>query len=55
MDEIAFLGAGNMAAAMVEGLIAKGAFAPQKIVCMGGSGSTARALASRSGKIKKKR
>jgi pyrroline-5-carboxylate reductase len=49
MDEIAFLGAGNMAAAMVEGLIAKGAFAPQKIACMGGSGRTASALASRTG------
>jgi pyrroline-5-carboxylate reductase len=49
MDQIAFLGAGNMAAAMVEGLIAKGAFAPLKIVCMGGTGSSASALASRTG------
>jgi len=28
METIAFLGAGNMAAAMVEGLIAKGAYPP---------------------------
>jgi pyrroline-5-carboxylate reductase len=49
MDEIAFLGAGNMAAAMVEGLVAKGAFAPNRIACMGGSGSTAAALSARTG------
>jgi pyrroline-5-carboxylate reductase len=49
MDEIAFLGAGNMAAAMVEGLIAKGAFAPGKIACMGGSGSSAKALSVKAG------
>jgi pyrroline-5-carboxylate reductase len=49
MDEIAFLGAGNMAAAMVDGLLAKGAFAPAAIACAGGSGTSARALASRTG------
>jgi len=49
MDEIAFLGAGNMAAAMVEGLIAKGAFAPGKIACMGGSGASAKALSAKTG------
>jgi len=49
LDGIAFLGAGNMAAAMVEGLIAKGVFAPGKIACMGGSGATAAALAARTG------
>jgi pyrroline-5-carboxylate reductase len=49
MDEIAFLGAGNMAAAMIEGLIAKGTFASNKVVCMGGSGSTAAALSERTG------
>ena len=48
MDEIAFLGAGNMAAAMVEGLVA-GAFAPGRIACMGGSGPTAAALSARTG------
>jgi pyrroline-5-carboxylate reductase len=49
MDEIAFLGAGNMAAAMVEGLIAKGIFAPGKIACMGGSGASAKALSAKTG------
>ncbi len=49
MDEIAFLGAGNMAAAMIAGLVAKGACAPGKIVCMGGSGATAAALSERTG------
>jgi len=49
MDKIAFLGAGNMAAAMVEGLIAKKAYAPGMIACMGGAGATAAALASRTG------
>jgi pyrroline-5-carboxylate reductase len=49
MDEIAFLGAGNMAAAMVEGLIAKGAFAPGKIACLAGTGPTSPALAKRTG------
>ena len=49
MDNIAFLGAGNMAAAMVEGLIAKGAYPPAGIACMGGAGGTAPALASRTG------
>lgn len=49
MDEIAFLGAGNMAAAMVEGLIAKGAYAPGKIACMGGSGPSAKALSAKAG------
>jgi len=49
MDEIAFLGAGSMAAAMVEGLIAKGTYAPAKIVCMGGSGASGPALAARTG------
>jgi pyrroline-5-carboxylate reductase len=49
MDSIAFLGAGNMAAAMVEGLIAKKACLPGMIACMGGPGPTAPALASRTG------
>jgi len=49
MDKIAFLGAGNMASAMVEGLIAKGACPPGAIACMGGSGPTAAALSSRTG------
>jgi pyrroline-5-carboxylate reductase len=49
MDTIAFLGAGNMAAAMVEGLIREKAWPPGRIACMGGSGATASALASRTG------
>ncbi len=49
MESIAFLGAGNMAAAMVEGLIANGAYAPGRILCLGGGGSTAQALSVRTG------
>ena len=49
MDEIAFLGSGSMAAAMVEGVIAKGAYLPGKIVCMGGSGTSGPALSKRTG------
>jgi pyrroline-5-carboxylate reductase len=49
MDEIAFLGAGFMASAMVEGLIAKGAFAPGKIICMGGKGASGPTLSERTG------
>jgi pyrroline-5-carboxylate reductase len=49
MDDIAFLGAGSMAAAMVDGLIAKGACAPARMICMGGSGGSAPALSKRTG------
>jgi pyrroline-5-carboxylate reductase len=49
MDGIAFLGAGNMAAAMVDGLVAQNACPPGGIACLGGSGATAAALASRTG------
>jgi pyrroline-5-carboxylate reductase len=49
MQGIAFLGAGHMAAAMVEGLIAKGAYPAGRISCMGGSGTTAAALSERTG------
>jgi pyrroline-5-carboxylate reductase len=49
MDDIAFLGAGSMALAMVEGLIAKGAYAPGRIICLGGTGATAPALSKRTG------
>jgi pyrroline-5-carboxylate reductase len=48
-DGIAFLGAGNMASAMVEGLIAKGVFGNGRIACMGGGGGTAAALAAKTG------
>jgi pyrroline-5-carboxylate reductase len=49
MDKVSFLGSGSMAAAMVEGLLAKGAYAPGQISCMGGSGTSAPALSKRTG------
>jgi pyrroline-5-carboxylate reductase len=49
MEGIAFLGAGHMAAAMVEGLINKGAYLPDKISCLGGYGTSAPVLAARTG------
>ncbi len=48
-SKIAFLGAGNMAAAMVEGLLAQDASECQRIVCYSASGKTATALAARTG------
>ncbi|MEY2880419.1 MAG: hypothetical protein RLZZ15_2799 [Verrucomicrobiota bacterium] len=48
MSSIAFLGAGNMAAAMVDGLIAAGT-PPAELVCFSASGRTAAALAARTG------
>jgi pyrroline-5-carboxylate reductase len=49
MDELAFLGAGNMAAAMVEGLIARGAYRAGQIACLAGGGPSAPRLAGRTG------
>jgi pyrroline-5-carboxylate reductase len=49
MDDIAFLGSGSMAAAMVEGMIAKGAYPPGRIICMGGTGKSGPALSQRTG------
>lgn len=49
MSKIAFLGAGNMAAAIVEGLLAKNAAAAADLVCFSGSGKTAAALAAKTG------
>jgi|SRR5580658_7160242 pyrroline-5-carboxylate reductase len=49
MDEVAFLGAGSMASAMVDGMIAKGAYAPGRIVCMGGTGASGPVLSERTG------
>jgi pyrroline-5-carboxylate reductase len=49
MPHIAFLGAGNMAAAMVDGLIGKRALPASDLVCFSGSGKTAAALAARTG------
>lgn len=48
MSKIAFLGAGNMAAAMVDGLLAK-ELPPADLACFSGSGKTAAALAARTG------
>jgi len=48
MSSVAFLGAGNMAAAMVDGLIAANT-QPSGIKCQGGAGKTAAILASRTG------
>ena len=49
MPKIAFLGAGNMAAAMVEGLLATKVTSPEDLVCYSASGKTAAALAARTG------
>jgi pyrroline-5-carboxylate reductase len=49
MTKIAFLGAGNMAAAIVNGLLAREPARRADLLCLGGSGRTAAALASRSG------
>lgn len=48
-SRIAFLGAGNMAAAIVEGLLAQTPAARSQLACLGGSGATAAALAARTG------
>ena len=45
MSIIAFIGAGNMASAMIEGLIADHT-PPQDLICLGGSGQTAATLAA---------
>lgn len=49
MPRYAFLGAGNMASAMVDGLLAKGAVSPADLTCLGGSGRSAANLAARTG------
>ena len=49
MPKIAFIGAGNMAAAIVTGLLAKQICAPTDIACLGGSGASASRLATRTG------
>ncbi|HEX2100753.1 MAG TPA: NAD(P)-binding domain-containing protein, partial [Candidatus Synoicihabitans sp.] len=46
---IAFIGAGRMASAMVEGLVARGEFRPESITCLSARGDSARALATRTG------
>jgi len=49
MSKVAFLGAGNMAAAMVDGLVAKQVCSPTEIACYSASGKTAAALSQRAG------
>ncbi len=49
MQKIAFLGAGNMAAAMVDGLLTSRAASTADLACFSGSGKTAAALAARTG------
>lgn len=49
MSKIAFIGAGRMASAMVDGLLAQGATAPADLLCLSGSGQTAQTLAARTG------
>lgn len=47
MSKIAFLGAGNMAAAFVDGLLSAGGLRPADLVCFSGSAKTAAALSGR--------
>jgi pyrroline-5-carboxylate reductase len=47
--KIAFLGAGNMAAAIIDGLLAQDPAARSKLICLGGAGKTAALLAARTG------
>jgi pyrroline-5-carboxylate reductase len=49
MRKIAFLGAGNMASAFVEGLLANGASDKAGLICYGGADDTAAILAARTG------
>jgi pyrroline-5-carboxylate reductase len=49
MDKLAFLGAGRMASAMVDGLLAKKAARPADLACIGGDDDTAKVLAARTG------
>lgn len=49
MPKIAFLGAGRMASAIVDGLLAKNIAAPADLTCVDGGDGTALALAQRSG------
>ncbi len=49
MSKIAFLGAGNMAAAMVDGLINSKAASPADIICYSATGRSAQALSARTG------
>jgi pyrroline-5-carboxylate reductase len=47
--KIAFLGSGNMAGAIVEGLLARNAATPGDMICLGGDDDTAEMLSTRTG------
>ncbi len=49
MSNIAFIGAGRMASAMVGGLISSGAARPSDLACIGGNDDTAKHLAEATG------
>lgn len=49
MPKIAFIGAGNMASAIVTGLLAKNVCQTTDISCLGGSGASAQKLSERTG------
>jgi len=49
MAKISFLGAGRMASAMVDGLLAKGGANPGDLMCTSGADDTAKQLAARTG------
>lgn len=49
MRHIAFLGSGNMAGAMVDGLLANNAATPADLICLGGADDTAQKLQARTG------
>jgi pyrroline-5-carboxylate reductase len=49
MPKIAFVGAGRMASAIVDGLLSKNICAPTELSCVDGGDGTARALAARTG------
>lgn len=49
MPRIAFLGAGNLAGAIIDGLLAKKIAAPADLICLGGQGTSAARLVERTG------
>jgi pyrroline-5-carboxylate reductase len=49
MPKIAFLGSGNMAGAIVDGLLAKQSATPGDLICLGGNDDTAAKLSARTG------
>jgi pyrroline-5-carboxylate reductase len=49
MRKIAFLGSGNMAGAIVDGMLAKKSATPGQLICLGGNDDTATKLSARTG------